>query len=78
MKFLGHCRYLKYFEDRIIHELDVLRDCSFGHRVDDTIAHFLAVDNVVNAIRRLGEGVWDCICRGCVECKADDMVEGLA
>ncbi len=78
MKFLGHCKHPKFFEIWIVHELGVLRDGLFGHGVDNTVAHFLDVDNVVNAIRRLVEGLWDCICRGCNECKVDDMVEGLA
>jgi hypothetical protein len=78
MKFLGCCRYPKWFEDWIVHELGVLCDGLFGHWVDDMIAHFLGVDTVENTIRRLGEGLQDCICRGCIECKVDDMVEGLA
>jgi hypothetical protein len=57
MKFLGHCRYPKWFEDRISHELGVVYDGLFGNRVDKTVAHFLNVDNVVNAIGRLGEGL---------------------
>jgi hypothetical protein len=63
MKFFGHCRLPKFFEIRIIHELGVLCDGLFGHGVDNIIAHFLDIDNVVNAIWRLGEGLWDCICR---------------
>jgi hypothetical protein len=54
MKFLGLCRYPKWFEDRIIDELGVLLDGLFGHRVDNTVAHFLNVDTVENAIKRLG------------------------
>ncbi len=77
MKFLGHCRHPKWFEDQIIHEHGVLCDGLFGHRVDNIIAHFIDVHNVVNGIGRLGEGLWDCIHRGCIECKVDDMVEGL-
>ncbi len=77
MKFLGHCRHPKFFEIQIVHELGVFCDGLFGHGVDDTIALFLDIDNMVNAIRRLGEGLWNCICRGCVECKVDDMVEDL-
>jgi hypothetical protein len=78
MKFLGHVRYPKWFEGQIVHELGVLHDGLFGHGVDATVAHFLDVDTVENAIGRLGEGLQDCICRGCVECKVDDIVEGLA
>ncbi len=78
VKFLGHCRYPKCFEDQIFHELGVLHDGCFGHGVDDTVAHFLDVNNVVNTIGRLGEGLWDCIRRGCIECKFNDMVESLA
>ncbi len=78
MKFLGYCMYPKWFEDRIIHELGVLCDGLFSHGVDDTIVHFLNVDTVENAIGRLGEGLWDCIHMGFVECKVNDTVEGLA
>ncbi len=70
--------YPKWTEDQIVHELGVLCDGLFGHGVDDTVAHFLNVDTVENAIGRLGEGLRDHIHRGCVECKVDDMVEGLA
>jgi hypothetical protein len=78
MKFLGHCRYPTFFEIWIVHELGVLCDGLFGHGMDNTIAHFLDDNDVVNAIRRLGEGLWDCIRRWCIECKVDYMVEGLA
>ncbi len=78
MKFLGHCRHSKFFEVQIVHELSVFCDGLFGHRVDNTVAYFLNVDTVENAIGRLGEGLWDSICRRCLECKVDDMVEGLA
>jgi hypothetical protein len=78
MKFLGHCRYPKWTEDWIIPELGVLCDGLFGHEVDDTIAHFLNVYTVEHAIGRLGEDLRDCIGRGGVKCKVDDIVEGLA
>jgi hypothetical protein len=78
MKLLGHCRDPKWFEDRIVHELGVLHYGLFGHRVDGTVAHFLNVDTVENAIRRFGEDMQDCICRRGIESKVDDMVEGLA
>jgi hypothetical protein len=78
MKFLGHFRYPKWTEDRIVHELGVFCDCLFGHRVDNTIPHFLDVDSVENATGRLGEGLRGCIHRGCVEYKVDGLVEGLA
>jgi hypothetical protein len=77
MKFLGHSRYPKVFEVWIVHEFGALCEGLFGHGVDDTVAHFLDVGNVVNAIGRLGEGLWDCISRRCIECKVDDKVEGL-
>ncbi len=56
MKLLGHCRYPKFVEIWIIHELGVLCDGLFGHGVDDTIAHLFDIDDVVNSIRRLVEG----------------------
>ncbi len=77
MKFLGHCRHTKFFEIQIVYELGVLCDCLFSHGVDGTVAHFFDIENVVNCIR-LVEGSWDCIHRRCIECKVDDMVEGLA
>ncbi len=46
--------------------------------MDNTIAHFLDINNVVNVNGRLAEGLWDCIDRECIECKVDNMVEGLA
>jgi hypothetical protein len=63
MEFLGHCRYPKWIEDWIFHELGVLGDGLFGHKVNDTIANFLDVNTVDNAIGRPGEGLWDSICR---------------
>ncbi len=57
MKFLGYCRYPKWFEDRIIHELGVLCDGLFGYGVDNNVAHFLDVDTVEIAIRRLEDGL---------------------
>jgi hypothetical protein len=48
MKFLGHCRYPKFFEIQIVHEFGVLCDGFFGHMIDDTIAHLFNIDNVVN------------------------------
>jgi hypothetical protein len=45
--------------------------------VDDTVADFLDISNVVNVIERLGEGFWDCICGGHLDFKVDDMVEGF-
>jgi hypothetical protein len=77
MKFLGHCRYPKWTEDWIVDEFGVLHDGLCVHGVDNSVAHFFDVDTVENAIRRLGECLWECIRRGCVECKVDDMIEGL-
>ncbi len=76
MKFLEHCRYPKWTEDQIVHELGVF-DGLFDHGVEDTVAHFLDVNTMENRIGRLGEGVRNCIRRGCIECKLDDMEEGL-
>ncbi len=45
--------------------------------MDDTVADFIDISNVVNVIERLGEGFWDCICRGRLDFKFDDMVEGF-
>ncbi len=59
MEFLGHCRYPKWTEDWIVHELGVLCDGLFSHRVNNPIAHFLDVDTVKNAIGRPGEGLRD-------------------
>ncbi len=67
-----------FFEIQIVHELGVFPDGLFGHGVDDTVAHLFDINDVVKAIRRLVEGLGDCICRGCGECKVDDMVGGLA
>ncbi len=78
MKFLGHCRYSKFFEIQIVHELCVFCDGLFGHRVDNTIAHLFGNDDVAKAVRRLVEGSGDGLHRRCGECKVDDMVEGLA
>jgi hypothetical protein len=64
MEFLGHCRHPKFFEIHIIHELGVLHDGLFGHRVDNTIANFFDVNYVMNGTRRLAEGLLDCIGRG--------------
>jgi hypothetical protein len=77
MNFLGHGRYPKFFWIRIIHELGVLCDGLFGHGVDNIIAHIFNIDDVMKAIGRLVECLGDGICRGCGECKIDDMVEGL-
>ncbi len=55
MEFLGHCRYPKWTEDLIIHELGVLCDGFFGHGVNNPVAHFLNVDSVENVIGRPGE-----------------------
>ncbi len=63
MEFLGHCRYPKWTEDWIVHEIGVLCDGLFGHGVKDPVAHFLNVNTVENAIRRSGEGLWDSIHR---------------
>ncbi len=52
MEFLGHCRYPKWTKDWIVHELGVLCDGLFGHRVNDPIAHFLDVNTVEDAIGR--------------------------
>ncbi len=59
MKLLGHCRYPKYFEIWIVHELGVFCDGLYGQGVDNTIIHFLNIDNAMSAIGRLGEGMWD-------------------
>ncbi len=56
MKFLGHCRYQQWFEDRIV-QLGVLCDDLFGHGVDDTVAPFLDVNSVENVIGRFGKGL---------------------
>jgi hypothetical protein len=77
MMFLGHCRYPKFFEIWIVYELGVFCDGLLGQGVDNPIAYFLYVDNVVNTIGKLGDVLWDCIHRWCIECKVDDMVEGL-
>ncbi len=69
MKFLGHCRYPKWFEDQIVHELGVLCDGLFGHGVDHTVAHFVDVDIVENTIGRLGEGLLNCFCRGALNAR---------
>jgi hypothetical protein len=73
-KFLGHCRHPHFFEIQIIHELGVLCDGLIGHRVDNTAAYLFNINNVVNMIKGLVEGLWDCRHRGCVECTVDDMV----
>ncbi len=77
MMFLGYGRYPKYFEIRIVNELDVLCDGLFGHGVDVTIAHLFDIDDVVKAIVRLVEGLGDGKYSTCGESKVDDMVEGL-
>ncbi len=63
MEFLGHCRYPKWTEDWIVHKIGVLCDGLFGHRVSDSVAHFLDDDTVENAIGRPGEGLLDSIRR---------------
>jgi hypothetical protein len=63
MEFLGYCRYPKWNEDWIVHELGVLCDGIFGHGMNDPIAHVLNVDTVENAIGRPREGLWDSIHR---------------
>jgi hypothetical protein len=49
MEFLGHCRYPKWTEDWIVHELGVLCDGLFGHRVNKPIAQFLDVNTLEDA-----------------------------
>jgi hypothetical protein len=51
MEFLRHCRYPKWTEDWIVHELGVLRYGLFGYGVSGPVAHFLNVDTVEDAIR---------------------------
>jgi hypothetical protein len=63
MEFLGHFRYPKWTEDWIVHELGVLCDGLFGHRVKDPVAHFLNVNTVDNVIGRPGEVLRDSIRR---------------
>jgi hypothetical protein len=63
MEFLGHCRYPKWTEDWIMHELGVLCDGLFGHGVNNPIAHFLDVDNVEDAIGQPVESLQDSILR---------------
>jgi hypothetical protein len=46
MEFFGHCRYPKWTEDWIVHDLGVLCDGLAGHGVNDPIAHFLDVNTV--------------------------------
>jgi hypothetical protein len=62
MEFLGHCRYPKWTEE-IVHELGVLHDGLFGHRVNDPVAHFLDIDTVEDAIGRPGDSLRDSILR---------------
>jgi hypothetical protein len=50
MEFLGHCRYPKWTENWIVHELGVLCDGLFGHGVYNPVAHFLDLDTVEDAI----------------------------
>jgi hypothetical protein len=63
MKFLGHCRYPKWTEDWIMHELDVLSDGLFGDGVNNPFAYFLDIDTVEDAIRQPGESLRDSILR---------------
>jgi hypothetical protein len=78
MEFLGHRRYPKWTKDRIVHELGVLCDGLVGHGVNDPVAYFLNVNTVEDSIRHPGKSLRDSILRRRVECKVDDMVEGLA
>ncbi len=61
MEFLGHCRYPKWTEDWIVHELGVLYDCLFGHGVNHPVAHFLGIDTVEDAIGQPGKSLQDSI-----------------
>ncbi len=63
MEFLGHCRYPKWTEDWILHELGVLCDGLFGHGVNNPVAHFLDIDTVEDAIGRPGESFRDSVQR---------------
>ncbi len=46
-----------------MHELGVLHDGLFGHRVNDPVAHFLDIDTVEDAIGRPGDSLRDSILR---------------
>ncbi len=63
MELLGHCRYPKWTEDWIVHELGVLCDGLFGHRVNYPVEHFLDVYTVENAIGRPGKSLRGSILR---------------
>ena len=63
MEFLGHCRYPKWTEDWIVHELGVLCDGLFSYGVNDPAAHFLDVDTVEDAVGQPGKSLWDSILR---------------
>ena len=63
IEFLGHCRYPKWTEDLIIHELGVLCDGLFGYRVNNPVAHFLDANTVEDAIRQPGESLWNSLLR---------------
>ncbi len=41
MEYLGHCRYPKWTEDWIVHELGVLCDGLFGSGMNNPVAYFL-------------------------------------
>ncbi len=59
MEFLGRCRYPKWIEDWIFHDLGVLCDGLFGHGVNNHVAHFLDVDTVERAIGIPGKTLRD-------------------
>jgi hypothetical protein len=63
IELLGHCRYPKWTEDWILHEIGVLCDGLFGHGMNDPVAHFLDVNTVEDAIGRPGESFRDSIHR---------------
>jgi hypothetical protein len=53
----------KNFEIQVVHELGVLPDGLFGHRVDNTIAHFFDINYLVKVIGRLVKG-WGMVYAG--------------
>ncbi len=65
MEFLGYCRYPKWTEDWIVHELGlgVLCDGLFGHGVNGPIAHFLDGETMEDAIGGPGESLRESIRR---------------
>jgi hypothetical protein len=54
MEFLGYCRYPKWTEDWILHELGVLCDGFFDHGVNNPAAHLLRINTAEDAIGQPG------------------------